>query len=124
MGITLVATLALPIQYTIFLGVVVSVLHYVYNSAVDIEVMECVPQADGTLIERPAPARTPTDSVTLLHINGSMFFAGAYVMGEKLPSPLGSERAVVRLGLPGRGRIGSTCISVIERYAAKIQAGG
>jgi hypothetical protein len=88
MGITLVATLALPIQYSVFLGVVVSVLHYAYSSAVDIDLWERLPQADGTLIEWPAPARLPADSIMLLHIDGIMFLAGAYMWRKSCLRPL------------------------------------
>jgi SulP family sulfate permease len=124
MILTFAATLVLPIQYAVFLGVIVSVLHYVYSSAADIQVVEVVPGDAGSFIEHPAPKNLPSDRVTLLHVYGSLFYAGAYVLEEMLPSAKEARRAVVLLRLRGKARIGSTFIGVIERYAHKVQANG
>lgn len=124
MILTFAATLVLPIQYAVFLGVAVSILHYAYSSAVDIDVVEIVPQKDGTYVERPAPRELPSERLTLLHIYGSLFFAGASVLEQRLPSAQDSRQAIVLLRLRGHPRIGSTFIGVIERYADRIQANG
>ena len=52
---TFVAVLMMPIQYAVLLGVVLSVLQYVYSSSLDVRVVVLEPNADGTYAEKPAP---------------------------------------------------------------------
>jgi SulP family sulfate permease len=124
MVLTFIATLFLPIQYAVFLGVALSVIQYWVSSSLDIRVVELVPQADGVWIERPGPEKLSSQSVTLLDIYGSLHYAAAYTMEDLLPSPEEAGEAVVILRLRGRDEVSSTFIEVIERYAQQLQAKG
>ena len=53
---TFVATLLLPVAAAVGLGVVLSLLLQLNQAALDLKVVELVPDADGRLEERPAPA--------------------------------------------------------------------
>jgi SulP family sulfate permease len=79
---------------------------------------------DGLFDERPAPTRLSDNSITVLHVWGSLFFSGAYTLQEYLPEAGDARRAVVILRLRGRSQIGSTFIQVLERYAQQLQANG
>jgi SulP family sulfate permease len=119
---TLIATLILPVQWAVFLGVALSILVYVVRASSDIRVREVLRREDGLFDERPAPAQLSDNSITVLHVWGSLFFSGAYTLQEHLPEVGDAQRAVAILRLRGRSQIGSTFIQVLERYAQQLQA--
>jgi SulP family sulfate permease len=124
MLVTFVLTLSLPVQYAVLAGVVLSVLVYLVSSAQDVRLMEIVPNPDGTYREQPAPAKLPSNAVTILHAYGNLFYAAAYKMEDLLPSASGSERPVVILRLRRSDSIASTFINVLEHYEEQLQACG
>jgi SulP family sulfate permease len=109
----------------VLLGVVLSVLQYVYSSSLDVRVVVLEPNPDGTYAEKPAPEVLSDDQVTVVDIYGSVFYAGADIIGGLLPKAGGSHRPAVVLRLRGRADIGSTFLGIVERYRGEIeQAGG
>ena len=123
-AITLVATLFLPVQQAIFLGVIIQVFLYIFQNAERMAIMELVETEDGDFEERPAPQQLPGDAVTVLLPYGSLFFAAARDFEEEAPVADESHHAAVVLILRGRLNLGSTAISVFERYAAALEAHG
>jgi SulP family sulfate permease len=119
---TFVATLIVPIQVAVFLGVFLSFVMYTYRSAEKVEIMEVVPLEGGRFEERPAPKQLPSNQVILLWPQGSLFFAGAAEFEENLPATENTEHTVVILRLRGREEVGSTFLRVIARYAASLQS--
>lgn len=119
---TFVATLALPLQYAVFLGVLLSFVMHIYRSAEKLEIMEIVPLEGGRYEERLAPKQLPSNQVILLSPRGSLFFAGASEFEEDLPAIESAERPVVLLRLRGIDEIGSTFLRVIARYAENLNA--
>jgi SulP family sulfate permease len=124
MLVTFALTLALPVQYAVLAGVVLSVLVYLISSAQDVRLMQITPNPDGTYREQPPPAQLPSNAVTILHAYGNLFYAAAYRLEELLPSAQGAERPVVILRLRRSDRIASTLINVIEYYEAQLRASG
>jgi sulfate permease, SulP family len=121
---TFAATLFLPIQAAVGIGVVLSALIYLNQSATDIRVMEIVRRDDGRLEERALPSTLPGGVVTIVNVYGSVFYAGARTLDERLPRP-GGERPVVVLRLRGHTKIGATFIDVLAGYADELaRAGG
>ena len=120
-GTTFLAMLFLPIQAAVGLGVVLSILLFVRESSVDVEVVELTARADGTIEEHDAPARLPSREVTVLQVYGDLFYAGASTLGNLLPTPRGSQSPVVVLRLRGRTRVGATLVDVLTRYAAELR---
>ena len=124
-GTTFVATLFLPIQAAVGVGVVLSALIYLNQSATDIRIVERVRRDDGRFEERPAPHSLRGGEVTVLNFYGSVFYAGARTLEERLPRPRGSARPVVVLRLRGHTKIGATFVDVVAGYARELdQAGG
>jgi len=121
MIITFTATLIIPIQYAVLLGVALSIMIYLYRSSTDIRLVQLVPQADGSIVEREAPLSLPPQDVTILRVYGSLHFSGAVTLEELLPPAQNTDRAVVILQLRGLNNVGSTFIRVIERYAQQLQ---
>lgn len=122
MGMTFVATLFLPLQYAVFVGVALSTVLAMIQQSSRIVVKELVLVPNGLPEERPAPHELPSHAFTLLEIYGSHFFAAAKNIEEMLPSVDNTTRAVVALRLRGREEIGSTLIGVLQRYAKALQA--
>lgn len=122
MGMTFLATLFIPLQYAVLLGVALSVTLYVFRQSNRVVITQIVPVPGGFPEERPAPRELPARQLTMLQVYGSLFFAAAKSLEELLPRTDNTTRAVVALGLRGRPEIGSTFITVLQRYARELQA--
>jgi SulP family sulfate permease len=121
---TFVATLFVPIQAAVGLGVVLSALLYVSESSTDVSVVELVEREDGRLVEREPPRRLPSRRATILDVYGHLFYAGARTLERMLPEVHGAERPVAVLRLRGRRDLGATLIDVLAHYADAITGAG
>jgi sulfate permease, SulP family len=74
--------------------------------------------------ELPAPKQLAPRQVVVLQVYGSLFYAAATQLEHLLPSVQGAEGAVMILRLRGVQKVGSTFVSLVERYAAKLHAEG
>ena len=122
MIMTFVATLFIPLQYAVLLGVALSILLHVFRQSNKVVITEIVPVPGGLPEERPAPRELPSHEVTMLMVYGSLFFAGAKNMEEMLPTVDRTTHAVVAIGLRGKTEIGSTFLTVLQRYADALHA--
>ncbi|HET8723670.1 MAG TPA: SulP family inorganic anion transporter [Anaeromyxobacteraceae bacterium] len=124
MTLTFLATLFLPLHFAVLLGVAFTVVLHVSRESKRTEVQEIVLVPGGMPELRPAPAQLRNDDVTVLVVNGTLFFAAAKSVGDMLPSVEGSSRSVVILALRGKTDLGSTFIAVLLRYARALHARG
>jgi len=122
MGVTFVATLAIPLQFAVLFGVALSILLNTIRQSNKVVVTQWVLQAQGFPIEQPPPPRLPSRQLTVLHIYGSLFFAAAKNIEEMLPAVGDANRAVVAVNLRGKSEIGSTFVTVLQRYSQALQA--
>jgi SulP family sulfate permease len=120
--VTFGATLFLPIQVAIGIGALLSALLHTYSASGDISLVELIERDDGRVESRPPPAHLPSDTVTVLGVDGSLFYAGAWTLERLLPSPEGAQRPVVVLRLRGHMRVGATFVDLVARYAKQIDA--
>jgi len=79
-------------------------------------------QPEGFPLEQAPPKHLPSHQLTVLHVYGSLFFAAAKNMEEKLPEVGNATHAVVALNLRGKSEIGSTFVTVLQRYSHALQA--
>jgi len=121
---TLLATLVLPVAAAVGIGVSLSLLLQLGQEAEDLTLMRAELGQDDRFVEQPAPAKLPSEEVTLLHVYGSLQFAGARTLQVHLPDPAGATRPVVILRLRGRSRLGATSFIVLADYAERIRAAG
>ena len=121
MLITFVATLIMPLQYAVFMGVGLSILLFLGQQANRITLVELVPSPGGFPIEQPAPRQLPSRKITLLFTYGSLFYAAAKTLEEVLPAAEDAKQAVVIFILRGHEEFGSTMFGVLERYIRTIQ---
>ena len=119
---TFVATLALPVAAAVGLGVVLSLLLQLNQAALDLRVVELVPDGDGQLEERAAPARLASYRATLVDIYGSLHYAGARTLEGHLPDPAGTVSPALVLRMRGRTTLGATSLTVLANYARQLDA--
>jgi SulP family sulfate permease len=122
MIMTFIATLFIPLQYAVLLGMVLSVVLYVFRQSNKVVITQWVLQPEGFPLEQPVPKQLPSQRLTLLHVYGSLFFAAAKSMEEMLPKVDETTHAVVGISLRGQGEIGSTFVTVLKRYTEQLQA--
>lgn len=121
---TFLATLFLPIQAAVALGVVLAALLYVNESSTDISVVELVERPDGQFEERTPSAELRGDTATILDVYGQLFFAGARTLDQLLPRPGAARNPIVILRLRGRTILGATLVDVLSRYAEELRRAG
>ncbi|WP_250030229.1 SulP family inorganic anion transporter [Paractinoplanes maris] len=117
---TFLATLFLPVAAAVGVGVVLSLILQLNRDALDLTIVELVPDGDHRLIERPAPAQPASDAVTLLDVYGSLLYAGARTLQARLPDPTGTRRPAVVLRMRGRVSLGATFFVVLADYAERL----
>lgn len=122
MAVTFVATLVVPLQFAVLFGMALSIVLHVFRQSNKVVVTEWVLQPGGFPLERPTPERLPSHRLTVLHVYGSLFFAAAKNMEEMLPRVAGTTRAVVAINLRGKSEIGSTFVTVLQRYCETLRA--
>ncbi len=125
MGVTLVLTLAIPLQQAVFWGVLLSILvHFFVTASHEVRIVQLIPNADGTVGEAPAPAELPSNAVVVLDVFGDMAVAGAETLETRLPAVKQAVRPVVILRLHAQESVGSSFITVLERYAQQLSSHG
>lgn len=124
MAITFLSALFIPLQYTIFLGALLSLLLYVVASAGKFRLQEAVRQADGGWEMREAPKKLTSNTTTVLVVQGLDFFAEVPALDNQMPPERDALNAVVILVLRDMHTITSTAIRWLERYARNLEAAG
>jgi SulP family sulfate permease len=121
MVVTFVATLIVPLQFAVLFGVALSILLQTIRQSNKVVVTQWVLQPEGFPLEQPVPRRLPSHQLTLLHVYGSLFFAAARSMEEMLPEVGDATHAVVAIILRGKSEIGSTFVTVLQRYSRALK---
>jgi len=121
MLVTFVATLLVPLQFSVLFGTGLSVVLHVFRQSNKVVVTQWVLQPEGFPIEQAVPPRLASNQLTVLHIYGSLFFAAAKSVEEMLPIVADATHAVVALTLRGKIEIGSTFVTVLQRYAETLR---
>ncbi len=121
MLVTFVATLVVPLQFAVLFGMALSIVLHVFRQSNKVVVTQWVLQPEGFPLEQPPPANLPSHQFTLLHVYGSLFFAAAKSMEELLPKVGNATHAVVAINLRGKSEVGSTFVTVLQRYSEALQ---
>ena len=121
MGITFVSCLLIPLQYAVLVGVAMSLLMFVIQQSNKITIKQWKETEGPYPIEQDPPETVPANEVLLLVPYGSLFFAAAPLFEQQLPD-ISEEttNAVVVLNLRGYEDLGSTFLTVLERFTADL----
>ena len=121
MGITLIATIVLPLQVAVFIGVAMSILLHVFQTSNRVRLVEIEMVPHGYPIEKEVPEELVDNQIVVLMPYGSLFFAAAAALEDQLPTVDEAHNAVVVFVMRGRDEIGSTFIGVIQRYHDELE---
>ncbi len=121
MIVTFVAILVVPLQFAVLFGVALSILLNTIRQSNKVSVTQWVLQPQGFPLEQAPPKHLPSHRLTLLHVYGSLSFAAARNMEEMLPAIGDATHAVVAINLRGKSDIGSTFVTVLQRYAQTLK---
>lgn len=119
---TFVSTQILPLQYSIYVGVFLSLAIYLITSTREATVVRLVPAGKNQFREGEAPSHLSDGETVILAISGNVFFATLRAIERSLPSPEGAEGAVVILALRGQVEAGTGLFRMLERYARRVRA--
>ncbi|MCC6612262.1 MAG: SulP family inorganic anion transporter [Anaerolineae bacterium] len=121
---TFVSTLVLPLEYSIYVGVVLSLAHFIHTSSRNLNVVQLVRTPENRFREAPLPTTLTDNSVTVFSVEGHLYFAAVHQLEKALPDPDTATHAVVILRLHNNRYLGSTGIHLLERYAQRLRDRG
>lgn len=97
--VTLLLTLAVPLQGAILAGTILSLLAYVARSATSARLRRINHDLDGWLLDDDIPATLPPDEPLLVRNTGPNFFAAVTTIVDHLPAPDPDHPGVLVLDL-------------------------
>ena len=122
MSITLVLTMAIPLQFAVLVGVGISVILFVLRQSTRLVTRQLVFRDDGRVEEADPPDSVPPDEVIVLQPYGALFFATASTLLEQMPSVTPESRnSVVVLRIRAADDAGVTLIDVVKEYAGSLR---
>ena len=124
MVLTFATSLFIPLQDTIFLGALLSLLLYVGASSRKFQLQGAVRLDDGSWQMQAAPKTLPSDRATVLVIQGLDFFAEVPALDDQMPPVRGVTGAAVVLVVREMHRITSTAIKWLVRDAQNLKKNG
>ncbi|MEO0587224.1 MAG: SulP family inorganic anion transporter, partial [Planctomycetota bacterium] len=122
---TFLATLLAPLQYAVFLGIVLNLALYLRRAA-QLQVSEMVKPRGGPYFERSLKSSdgTPPKDVMLLQLEGNLFFGVADELRDALADVERRGVRVVVLRLKRTHSIDATVMGVFEQFTQAMQARG
>ncbi|MBV1757046.1 MAG: SulP family inorganic anion transporter [Dethiosulfatibacter sp.] len=123
--VTMLCILLFSIPIAVAVGVVLAIVMHFIQSANDITVVQLIKNDQGLLVVNSLPEVIPEGIPMLVSVEGSLFFAGAQTLLDKLPKVGNARNPVVILRLRSQSQMGATLIDVLDEYAEDLeQAGG
>jgi SulP family sulfate permease len=116
MIVSFVATLFIPLQAAVGLGVLLHILLFVFKSANLMRIERIEIQSDGTFVESEVPTEVTSNEIVMLEPTGSLSFAAAAEFDSDLPDVGDAHHAVVIIRLRYQDEVSSTFLVSIERY--------
>ncbi|HET9662007.1 MAG TPA: SulP family inorganic anion transporter [Thermomicrobiales bacterium] len=123
MLVTFFATLVVPLQQAVMFGVVLASILFIYRASTDIRI-EQLQVRGNQLIASDPPDALPDHAITVLDVEGNLFYAGARTLSERLPDAKSAQGSVVVLRLRGQSEVGSTFFKVVGKYADQLRGNG
>ncbi|MEO0964678.1 MAG: SulP family inorganic anion transporter [Planctomycetota bacterium] len=122
---TFVATLFAPLQYAVFLGIALNLALYLRRAA-QLQMSEMVKPRGGPFVERPLRVSdgSAAKEVMMVQLEGSLFFAGADELQDRLSDIERQGVRVVILRMKRTHSVDATVMAVLERFVESMQARG
>jgi len=120
---TFVSTLVLPLQYSVFVGVTLSLLLYVFQSS-HLHITQLEPVGPYQFREIPFSPTLPDRTLVILAVQGNLFFAAMRDLEQRLPVPNHARQPVLILRLRGDEMLAGTGTWTLVNYAERLRARG
>lgn len=120
---TFASTLVIPLQYSVYVGVALSLLLYIAESS-KIRLTQLEPLDNHRYRELAPPRRLPDAQPVLLSLQGNLSFAAMRELYGRLPDVTGVRRPVVILRLRGDTMLAGTGVAVLMAYHRRLRARG
>ena len=124
MVVTLIATLTLPLEYSIYGGVILSLVLYLYSSSQSLVVEQIIPLGGGRFRAAPLPNQLPQNDAIILNVRGSLYFAAMRRLESLLPMPLPQQSTIVILRLRESHHLASTGLHLLLQYQGQLRKSG
>ncbi len=121
---TFLATLFLPLEYSIYVGVILSLALYLYTASENMQIERLIPTDDNRYRSVPVPAQLPNDDVVIVAIHGHLYFAAVKKLETLLPNPASGHGTVVILRMREHDHLGSTALRFLLRYGDTLRNNG
>ena len=122
--LTFGSALFIPLQYTIFLGALLSLLLYIGTSASNGRVFQFVRGEDDRWQEADLPDVFPSNQATVVAYRGANFFAEVPAIMAQMPSQTGVTNAVIIWRLRSVEEVHSTFLKQLLLFAQEAHASG
>lgn len=122
--VTLVLTLAVPLQWAILAGTVLSLLAYLATTAASARLRRIGHDDDGWFIDDEIPQTLPGDEPLLVRYTGPNFFATVTAIVDHLPAPDRAHPGVLVLDLGQLETYSSTMLKQLQRYTDELLDAG
>lgn len=123
-SVTMICILLFSIPIAVAVGVVLTILIHFIKSANEIEIVHLKRDGKGNVSVNPLPEEIPSGDPMVISVDGSLFFAGAQTLLERLPKVGKAKNPVVVLRIRNQSQMGATLIDVLDEYAEDLEAAG
>ncbi|MCC7208747.1 MAG: SulP family inorganic anion transporter [Anaerolineae bacterium] len=124
MLITFGCTLVLPLEYSIYIGISLTLGIYLLQSLERLHAVRLEPLESGDFRETPLPVTLVPGEPVIISVSGHLYFAAAKRLEELLPAPEGIRQPIVILRMRDNAFLGSTGVRIMQHYAERLQAQG
>jgi SulP family sulfate permease len=122
--VTFVLTLAVPLQWAILGGAVLSLLAYVGASSRAARLQRIVRDDQGWMLTDDVPGILPPGEPVLLRYSGPNFFAVVTSIADQLPQPDPERPGVVVVDLGDLQHFSSTMLKEVDHYLEQLHSAG
>ncbi len=113
---TFLSSLFIPLQWTIFLGAILSLLFYIYASATKIRLSRMIKNKEGYFEIHDMPKKIDSGSVTVFDYEGNCFFGEVPAIKNMMPSIKEVKHSVIIWRMRGCEDIHSTFLKWLKGF--------
>ncbi|MCB9452460.1 MAG: SulP family inorganic anion transporter [Anaerolineaceae bacterium] len=121
---TFAATLLLPLEYSIYIGVGLSLALYLHTSSHSLIVEQLILVEGGRFRAAPLPPQLPTNEAIIINVRGSLYFAAVKHLESLLPPPRPQQPTIVIIRLRESHDLASTALRFLLQYQERLRQEG
>lgn len=122
-GVTFAATLLVPLEYAVFIGVLLNIAQYLRRTS-HVHLHQMVPTPAGNFQERPLLDRAGQERIIFMQLDGDLFFGAADELQDRLSAVSRTGMRVFVLRLKRTHSLDATVLHVLEQFARNLRDSG